>query len=51
MNEIFPLSKEYYAEDFGFCDLCDNHTPFDECVECGEDVCVVCHNAYGCPED
>ena len=48
MNEIFPLTNEYYAEDFGYCDLCDNHTPWDTCPDCGEEVCVICHNAYGC---
>ena len=31
------------------CDLCDNYTEHDYCAECGEQVCVGCHNAYGCP--
>ena len=34
-----------------FCEICDNYVEFDYCVECGEDVCVICHNAYGCPSN
>ena len=30
------------------CDICDNAVQFDTCVECGEYVCVICHNEYGC---
>ncbi len=44
-------TKEYFAEDFGYCEICDNHTPQDERAECGEEVCVYCHEAYGCPND
>lgn len=45
------MNKEYFAEDMGYCDMCDNHVPFDYCVECGEEVCVICHEGYGCPCD
>ncbi len=34
-----------------FCEIDSNVVEFDWCVECGEDVCVGCHNAYGCPEN
>jgi len=40
--------KEYFAEDFGYCDICDNFTPWEECGRCGEEVCVVCHPSIGC---
>jgi hypothetical protein len=40
--------KEYYAEDLGYCDICDTHTPQDECGRCGEEVCVYCHASIGC---
>lgn len=30
------------------CELCDNFTDFDYCEACGEDVCQICQNAYGC---
>ena len=30
------------------CEICDNPVQFDTCVECGEYVCVICHNEYGC---
>jgi len=33
------------------CEICDNATQHDYCVECGEQVCVICHEAYGCPEN
>lgn len=42
------MNKEYFAEDFGYCDICDTHTPQDECGRCGEEVCVVCHPSIGC---
>ena len=32
------------------CEICDNPTEHEYCVECGEQVCVICHEAYGCPE-
>ena len=41
-------NKEYYAEDLGYCDICDTHTPYDECARCGEEVCIYCHASIGC---
>lgn len=37
--------------DIQFCELCDNYTEADYCQECGEEVCVSCHTAYGCPSE
>lgn len=33
-----------------FCDIDDNYQEHAHCVECGELVCMACHEAYGCPE-
>lgn len=33
------------------CEICSNPTQHSYCVECGEPVCVICHEAYGCPEN
>lgn len=33
-----------------FCELDDNWTEHEFCVECGEQVCTLCHEAYGCLE-
>jgi hypothetical protein len=41
--------KKGKTMDLDFCVIDDNYTEHDNCAECGEDVCVLCHNAYGCP--
>ena len=32
---------------FGFCEICDNHTPRLFVEEFGQECCEYCYNAYG----
>ena len=31
-----------------FCEICDNYTESVMCVECQEESCSICLEAYGC---
>jgi hypothetical protein len=41
---------EYWMFALHQCELCDNPTEHQDCAECGENVCVDCHETYGCPD-
>ena len=36
---------QFIGFDFGFCEICDNHTPRD--FQEGEECCLICWEAYG----
>ena len=44
------MEKEYWIFTIHQCEICDNPTEHEDCAECGEPVCVICHTEYGCPE-
>jgi len=40
------MTAHILTHGFAICELCDNPTPFARCGVVGEDVCLLCHNAY-----
>ena len=38
---------QFIGFDFGFCAICDNHTPRQYIPEADEEGCLICWEAYG----